>query len=288
MLDNLVQPIVLGVTQGLGEFLPISSTAHLILAPYFFHWPDPGLSFDVALHFGTLIAVLAYFWRDIIFIFKLASKNNNWRFPLPSDGSDFQKIFNDSISINRNKQYNSKTLWFLIIATIPGVIAGYFLENKAETVFRNPLIIALTLSVFGLILYLADRYIKHKKSINKITVKDSIIIGLSQAIAIIPGVSRSGATITAGLIRGLDRTSAARFSFLLSAPIIFGAAVFKMPILLKSGINIDIILGIFFSAISGYFAIKYLLQLVEKAGYRIFFWYRIMLALLIIFTVVLS
>lgn len=270
MFSDLVQPIILGIVQGLGEFLPISSTAHLILAPYFFHWPDPGLSFDVALHFGTLIAVLVYFWRDWIDIFKLIFKN---------------KVQSEKFNpAKAGQNYGNNILWLIIIATIPGVLAGYFLENKAETVFRNPLIIAFTLSAFGLILFLADKYIEHKKDIEKLTIKDAIFIGISQAIAIIPGVSRSGATITSGLWRGLDRKSAARFSFLLSTPIIFGATILKLPELLKSGIDLKIILGVFFSAISGYLAIKYLLKFIEITGYRIFFWYRVLIALLIMIT----
>lgn len=265
MSNEILQSIILGIVQGLGEFLPISSTAHLILAPYFFSWPDPGLSFDVALHAGTLIAVLAYFWKDWIKILKLVTRN-----PKP-DGD-----------------YNPNMLWFLVVATIPGILAGYFLENQAETVFRSPLLIAFTLAFVGLILYLVDKYIRHRKNVSRITLKDSIIIGLSQAIAIIPGVSRSGATITAGLAMGLDRVSAARFSFLLSTPIIFGAAALKIPYLFREGINTSIGIGIIVSAVSGYLAIKYLLKLVEKIGYGIFFWYRLILAVVIVLVYVLG
>lgn len=272
MSTDILQSLVLGIVQGLGEFLPISSTAHLILAPYFFSWEDPGLSFDVALHIGTLIAVLAYFYSDWIIIFKLAL------------GSFEQKDQNKYLTVypDRSILSNKNLLWLLIIATIPGVLVGYFLEEKAETVFRNPLIIALTLAAFGLILYSVDKYIRHRKSIGEVSLRDSIIIGLSQAVAIIPGVSRSGATITAGLLTGLDRMSAARFSFLLSTPIIFGAAALKIPHLIQEGINVPIVIGILTSAISGYLAIKYLLKFIEKASYKIFFWYRLVLAIIII------
>lgn len=261
---NNIQAIILGLVQGLGEFLPISSTAHLILAPYFFGWPDPGLAFDVALHLGTLIAVVGFFGKDWLNIFKLALRNNS------------------KIQFDRQNDFNEKTLWFLALATIPGVLAGYFLEEKAETIFRSPLIIAIALFLAGLILYLADKYLQHRKNIKQVSWKDSLAIGLSQAVAIIPGVSRSGATIAAGLFLGLSRQSAARFSFLLSTPIILGATVFKLPELLHSGINWPMILGIAASAVSGYLAIKYLLLLIEKIGYGIFFWYRSLLALLII------
>jgi undecaprenyl-diphosphatase len=266
-MNGIFQSIILGLAQGLGEFLPISSSGHLVIIPWLFHFSDPGLAFDVALHFGTLLAVLAYFWKDIILIFKLAFKNQSKVQGLKSEG--------------QSELYNSKTLWFLAIATVPGVIFGYFLDDLAETVFRSPLLIAFTLSFAGLILYLADRYAKHKKDLESINWKDSIIIGLSQALAIIPGVSRSGATITAGLAAGLDRVSAARFSFLLSAPIIFGATAFKLPHLLKEGISANILIGVFVSAMSGYLAIKYLIKFIEKTSYSVFFWYRLGLAVLI-------
>lgn len=173
-------------------------------------------------------------------------------------------------------------LWLLVLATIPGVLAGYFLESQAETVFRSPLLIAFTLSFVGLVLYLADKYHKHRKNINEISWMGSFLIGLSQALAIIPGVSRSGATITAGLAMGLKRQSAARFSFLLSTPIIFGAALVKMPQLLQNGLDIFLVAGLLSAAVSGYLAIKYLLKFVEKTSYAMFFWYRLGLALLVL------
>lgn len=262
---EILQAIILGLVQGLGEFLPISSTAHLILVPYFFGWQDPGLAFDVALHLGTLIAVIGFFWKDWLNIFQLAFESKS------------------KIQFDQKNDFNKKTLWLLVLATIPGVLAGYFLEAKAETIFRSPLIIAGTLFLLGLILYLVDKYLQHRKNIKQVNWKDAIIIGLSQAVAIIPGVSRSGATITAGLFLGLSRSGAARFSFLLSTPIILGATIFKFPELFQNGINWPIILGVLVSAISGYLAIKYLLLFIEKVGYGIFFWYRLALALLIIF-----
>lgn len=280
MFNEIGQSIILGLAQGLGEFLPISSSGHLVIIPWIFNFPDPGLSFDVALHFGTLLAVLAYFWKDILEILKLAFENNfsaKGAVPAgrqgPASGWKFK---------NQNIQYNSNTLWFLVLATIPGIIFGYFLEDYAEVAVRNPLVIAFTLSFAGLVLYLADKYAKHRKSLGEINWKDSAIIGFSQALAIIPGISRSGATITAGLLAGMDRISVARFSFLLSAPIIFGATVLKLSYLLNGGFNPNVLIGIIVSAISGYAAIKYLLKFVEKTSYKIFFWYRLLLALLIV------
>jgi len=258
------QAIVLGILQGLGEFLPISSTAHLILFPWFLGWPDPGLSFDVALHVGTLVAVLAFFWRDWIDIFKSTANN----------------VFHTKYNI-QNTKYPPNLLWLLVIASVPGALFGMLFDDKAEQALRNPLLIAFTLSMIGLVLYLVDKYAIHKKEIGNITIKDSIIIGLSQAVAIIPGVSRSGATMTAGLSLGLSRESAARFSFLLSTPIILGAALVKVPHLLKGGITLPIILGIVASAITGYIAIKYMLRFIQKVGYAPFFWYRLVLAIVV-------
>lgn len=264
MLNQIFQSVILGLAQGLGEFLPISSSGHLVIIPWLFNFSDPGLAFDVALHAGTLIAVLAYFWRDIIEIVGLVFVE--------------EKIRNGAERIN----YKKNTLWLIILATIPGVLAGYFLEDQAETIFRHPLLVAMALAIAGWILYLADKYMRHRKDMGVISWKESLIIGLSQAVAIIPGVSRSGATITAGLFAGLDRRSAARFSFLLSAPIIFGATFLKLPFLLKEGISWPIIVGIAVSAVSGYLAIKYLIKFVERTSYKIFFWYRLLLALLIV------
>ncbi len=274
---NIIQSIFLGLVQGAAEFLPISSSAHLILSPWLFGFEDPGLAFDVALHLGTLTAVIFYFWKDWAEIFKITSKN--FQFSI----FNFQSISNDSIfNSKENVGYPKNILYLLILATLPGVLAGYFLESYAETIFRSPLLIAFTLSAVGVILYLGDKYHQHRKNLLGITWKDSLWIGLSQAVAIIPGVSRSGATITAGLFRGLGRQAAARFSFLLSAPIIFGAAVLNFPQLVKSGLDIHLIAGMASSALSGYLAIKYLLKFIERSSYAVFFWYRLGLAIIIL------
>lgn len=263
MFSQIFQSIVLGLVQGFGEFLPISSSGHLIIVPWLFGFSDPGLAFDVALHAGTLIAVLVYFWRDIVEIVTLA-------------------FLGEKSAKKREVVYKKNTIWFLAIATVPGVLAGYFLENQAETIFRNPLLVAGALAIAGWILYVADKYMKHRKNMADISWKDSVVIGLSQAVAIIPGISRSGATITTGLFMGLDRKSAARFSFLMSVPIIFGATVLKLPYLLSGGLNLMVAVGVIVSAISGYLAIKYLIKFVEKTSYKIFFWYRLALALAIV------
>lgn len=275
-MQEIIQSIVLGILQGLGEFLPISSTAHLILAPYFFNWSDPGLSFDVALHIGTLFAVITFFFSDWIDIFKSALngifKTNYPAIAGPRQGGGELRTTN----------YEPKLLWFLVIASVPGAIFGFLLNDYAEQALRHPLVIAFTLSIVGLILYLVDKYATHKKDINHISIKDAILIGLSQAVAIIPGVSRSGATMTTGLALGLSREQAARFSFLLSTPIILGAAIVKVPYLLQTGITASVIVGIIAAAVSGYLSIKYMLRFIQKVGYAPFFWYRLTLALIIV------
>jgi undecaprenyl-diphosphatase len=255
---TLLQAVVLGLVQGLGEFLPISSSGHLVIFPWLFNFQDPGLAFDVALHLGTLIAIVLYFWKDFWEIIQVT-------------------FFPKSHDLDK-KKYNNSFFWLLLIATIPGAIFGLFLEKQAETIFRNPLLIAGTLAIAGLVLYLADRYARHKRNLGDITKKDAIIIGLSQAFAIIPGVSRAGATITSGLFLGLNRVSTARFSFLLSAPIIFGATLIKFPSFIKSGIGGYEIIALATATLSGYLAIAWLLKFVEKVSYKVFFWYRLVLA----------
>jgi len=262
--NQFFPPVILGLVQGLGEFLPISSSGHLILIPWLFEFPDPGLAFDVALHAGTLIAVVAYFWRDWLEIFSAAAKRG-------ANGKN-----------ETENKYNEKTLWMLVIATIPGVIVGVLLEKQAATVFRNPLLVAFNLFVMGAIIYIVDRYSKKDRDVAGVKVVDSILIGLSQAIAVIPGVSRSGATITAARALGLNREAAARFSFLMATPIILGATIKELPKLLDAGIDMSIIIGVTVAAIAGYLAIKYLLIFIQRFGYQIFFWYRLALAIVVV------
>jgi undecaprenyl-diphosphatase len=259
---DIVQSIILGIVQGLGEFLPISSTAHLVLVPFFTGWEDPGLSFDVALHAGTLIAVLLFFWSDWLDIFR----------------TFFDKNFS-------SEKYKRNILPLIVAATIPGALIGYFLEDLAASIFRSPWIIAFSLSFFGFVLYIFDKYMKEEKEIKEIGWKESLIIGLAQAVAIIPGVSRSGATITASRALGMDRVSAARFSFLLSTPIICGATLTQIPSLIENGVSNALFVGVLVAAVSGYVAIKYMIRFVEKYSYKVFFWYRLVLAGVIVLTV---
>jgi undecaprenyl-diphosphatase len=253
----------MGIVQGLGEFLPISSSAHLVLVPWLFRWHDPGLTFDIALHLGTLVAVIAYFWRDWVNLIKGG---------LRGAGTTEGRLF-----------------WYLVIATIPGALIGLLLEDKAETVFRNPSLIAVMLILLGIILFWADRRSKKLTDVNSITLGQSLLIGVSQALAIIPGVSRSGITMTTGLLFGLTREGAARFSFLLSAPVILGAGVVKAPeIIANPGmVNAPFLVGMLVSAISGMAAIGFLLKYVQTKNYLPFVWYRFLLGAIVLLVVLL-
>ena len=255
---STLQAAILGLVQGLGEFLPISSSAHLVLIPWFFKWNDPGLTFDIALHIGTLIAVAIYFWKDWL---KLITKG-----------------------LTDVRSTEGKLFWYLVAATISGAVVGFLLEKKAETIFREPVLIATMLILLGVLLYWADRKSVKHIEMNRITFRTSLFIGLSQALAIIPGVSRSGITMTMGLLMGLTREGAARFSFLLAAPIIFGAALVKLPFLISnpSIITINFIIGILVSFVIGILSIGFLLRYVQTKNFLPFAWYRFILGSLVI------
>lgn len=261
---ELFQAFILGMVQGLGEFLPISSSAHLIIAPYLFSWPDQGLAFDIALHWGTLIAVVTFFRKDIWHLVK------GFLHTLKKDTRDFQNNIYQKLS------------WLIILATIPAAVIGKIFEDEVETIFRNPLLIALTLAVVGFILLLSDKYGHKIKSLNKANWKNSLIIGLAQAVAIIPGISRSGATITAGLVQGFTREDAARFSFLMSIPIILGAGILKLPDISHIQNHGALIVGFVSSTIFGFLAIKYMLRYISKRSFAVFAWYRFALAIIIV------
>lgn len=250
MSFSLIQSAVLGVVQGLTEFLPISSSAHLILVPRFLGWEDQGLAFDVALHLGTLAGVLAYFWRDL----------------------------RDMLL----KPENRPLIGYLIVATIPGAVAGLLLEHKVETLFRSPALIAGTLMLMGAGLGLADRMNKGELKLSDVTLKTALIVGFAQALALIPGVSRSGITITTALALGLQRREAARFSFLLSMPIIAGAGLVKAKAILASPDHAAIATGFGCAAISGFIAIWALMNYVQNRRYTPFVIYRWALGLFIL------
>ena len=284
---TLLQAIILGIVQGLTEFMPISSSAHLIIVPWLFGWHDPALtslSFDVALHLGTLVAVIWFFARDWMRLIRAGL-----------DSLVQRRIGDDP---------DRKLAWLLVIGCIPGGIAGVLGESKIDALFHQPdapikmttiIIMGIIIAALALALFIVERLGRHSREVSNLTLKDTILIGLAQALAIFPGVSRSGSTITAGLALNLKREAAARFSFLLSAPIILGAG-------LKSGWDMfqqyhagasfgsaELLLfpfGFIAAAISGYFCIKYLLRFLEKNSTDLFVYYRWGLALLIILVAV--
>jgi undecaprenyl-diphosphatase len=261
---EIIQAIVLGAVQGLGEFLPISSSAHLILTPWLFGWEDQGLAFDIALHWGTLLAVVVYFRKDL------------WHIVLGFVHSLFPST-RDLI----NNPYQ-KLSWLLIVATIPAAVIGKLFEHQVETAFRNPILISVTLSIVGIILLLADKYGAKLKTLSNLKWGNALLIGLAQAIAIIPGISRSGGTIIAGLSQGFTRQDAAKFSFLMSVPIILGAGVLKIPDIVQIENHLQVLVGFISSAVFGFLAIKYMLRYIANRSFVVFTWYRLILAAVII------
>jgi undecaprenyl-diphosphatase len=256
------QALVLGLIQGLTEFLPISSSAHLSLAPWLFHWQDPGLTFDVALHFGTLVAVLWYFRKE-------------WVMLVQSAVSILRKRRIETVEEGR--------LIFLILATIPGAVGGLVLEEKAETVFRAPALTATALIVMGIVLWAADRFSRMDRELPAMRWLDALLIGISQVFALIPGVSRSGSTISTGRLLSFDRKSAAIFSFLMSMPIIAAAVVLKGPDVLRdTGFSLPLAIGVVAAAVSSWLAISILLRYVTRHSYGIFALYRIVLGVVVL------
>lgn len=254
---SLIQSAAYGFIQGLTEFLPVSSSAHLTLLPFFTGWKDPGLAFDVALHLGTLIALFAYFWRDIVaitidFVFFLRGEKGA------------QNVFPFKI----------------LVATIPGAIIGLLLEKQAESTFRSPALIASTLIGAGLLLLWAQKK-NGNTLINDITWTQAILIGISQGLAIVPGISRSGVTISTALLLGIEKSAAVRFSFYLSMPIIFGAGVLKIKYLAHNLGDPALTVGVLVSAISGFFAIHFLITHVRNKSFTPFVVYRFILATIV-------
>lgn len=260
---TFIQALVFGAVQGLTEFLPISSTAHLILLPWFMGWPDPGLSFDVALHLGTLVALLVYFRNDWIALFRSSFKL------LRGNTSD----------------PDTRMAFFIIIATIPGALAGALFESKVETVLRSPVVISFTLIALALVLVAAELKGTRKKNLEEISLNDAVTVGLAQAIALVPGVSRSGVTITAALFKGIKRDAAARFSFYLSTPIIGGAVAKKLLDIAEQGLTADqmmpFIVGIVSAGIVGYLSIAFLIRYLQTHNTYIFVYYRIALGIMV-------
>lgn len=261
----------MGLLQGATEFLPVSSSGHLVLAQILLGVEDAGLAFDVSLHLGTLLAILIYFRND------------------------FLKMFTALISF-RHPDQETRTMqsmaFFICLATLPAVLAVLLFGKAVETTLRSPAVVAATLVIGGLLLLWAERYGRRLRDFNSIGFTDSMIIGVAQAIALIPGISRSGITMTAGLFLGLNRQTAARFSFLLSAPVIFGAGIHEIPKILRQGLAADqmtyFFAGFISAAASGYLVIAVLINYIKTSTFDIFAYYRFALAGVIVLTLALT
>ncbi len=262
---EILYAILLGFLQGATEFLPVSSSAHLLLAEYFFGVEETGLTFDVVLHLATLVAILAYFRRDL---------------------GNLLLAFLGSYGPERGPK-ERRMAFYIAYATVPAVVAGLCLGHVVETTLRSPLLVAFTLSAAGLLLWLAEKKGSRQRNFSSLGFWDIMIIGCAQALALVPGVSRSGSTITAGLFLGLNRVAAARFSFLLSAPVIFGAGSYKLIKLfsgpgLEGGQYLFYGAGFLSSAISGYAFIALLMRFVQTHSLAVFAYYRFFLTALVL------
>jgi undecaprenyl-diphosphatase len=282
---DLIHAIVLAVVQGLTEFLPISSSAHLIIVPWLFGWEDPGLAFDAALHLGTLAAVYAYFWRDLVRMARALPRA--LRRPLallrdPAPGA-----------VENPLDLDARLALLIAVGTIPGLIIGFAGEGAIDTYFHSAdhrrtaiALIAVALIVLAVVLAVAERVAVHQRQITHLTWRDAVAIGLAQASALIPGISRSGATITVGLFRGVRRADAARYSFLLSLPIIAGAGTKAVYSGVEAGLSGSetraFIIGAIISGLVGLLSIWGLLRFLERASTSVFIVYRITLGLFLL------
>lgn len=256
-MNEIMQALILGIVQGLTELLPISSSAHLNLIPWIFNWNIPE-SFDVALHFGTLLAIGIFFFKDWIALIK----------------GGYKQV------VKKEKSTEGRMFWYIVAATIPGGAIGFLLDHFiGESLGKMPLLIAIALILMGIILYIADKKAPAKTTYENMTFKQTFLIGLSQALAFIPGVSRSGVTMTAGRIMGVDRESTAKYSFMLSAPIVLGATLYKFKDFV---FNIPFVVGVLASFLVGIAVIKLLLQYLKKGSFKVFAIYRVVVGLAII------
>ena len=256
-MNEILQALILGTVQGLTELLPISSSAHLNLIPWIFNWNIPE-SFDVALHFGTLLAIVLFFFKDWLKLIE----------------GGYKQV------VKKEKSFEGKMFWYLVIATIPGGAIGFLLDHfVGDSLGKMPLVIAFALIIMGIILYVVDKKAPAKTDYKNMSFKQTFLIGFSQALAFIPGVSRSGVTMTTGRLMGVDRESTAKYSFLLSTPIVFGATLYKFKDFV---FNVPFFVGVLASFIVGVVVIKFLLEYLKKGSFKIFAVYRVILGLFII------
>ena len=270
----LIEVIVLAAVQGITEFLPVSSTAHLALIPWLLRWNDPGLAFDVALHVGTLVAVLLFFlkeWVDLTLV-----------------GFGLKPVFASERNSDQANElgHHRALIWFLAIATVPAGVAGWLFHEQVETTWRSPFIIAAAMILVAVVMAWGEKAGRQEKGLESVGLADSLWIGFAQALALVPGVSRSGITITGGLFRGLKRETAARFSFLLSTPVIAGAALKELHGFphhrVPEGMGLPFGLGVLVSAIVGYATISYFLKYLQFGTFKIFIYYRIFFGIIIL------
>jgi len=265
---SIIQAIVLGLVQGITEFVPISSSGHLVIIRDVLGWEDPGLFFDVVLHAGTLIAILVYFRKEWLRLVKM----------IP----DFLRSFSKRAALPPEEFLLSK----IIIAIIPAAVIGFFFEGLLEKYFRNLFVIAGWMIVMGIVFIFTESVARLHKRLNEITALDSLAIGIAQVFALIPGVSRSGITISAGLLRGVKRSVAARFSFMLGAPLILGAVIFEFIKFLRDGGATEsiwfFVIGFLVVVIASYFVIKFLIDFLKKHSLFAFSYYLFALGIILI------
>ena len=262
-----MQVIILAIVQGLTEFLPISSSGHLVLVPVFFGWTDQGLAFDVAVHFGSLIAVILFFRKDIL------------------------ALLHGSVQVLGGNVVTTEARMALGIAlgTIPAALAGLMFVDWIEANLRSPAVIVVTLSGYAILMILADRLGRRNRNISDIRIKDAMLIGVAQALALVPGTSRSGVTITAAMALGFERQDAARFSFLLAVPVILLASVYSLIDLLRTEATVpwgQLAIGVVVSAIVAYLSIEFFMRFVSRIGLLPFAIYRMILAAVILYALI--
>lgn len=258
-MNNVLQAIFLGIVQGLTEFLPISSSAHLYTIPKLFNWEAIG-DFDVALHAGTLLAIVIFFFKDWLKLFI----------------GGYKKV------IKKEDSFDGRMFWYLVLATIPGGIIGFVLDKFCGDFLTNHIVIGIALIVMGILLYVVDKNSKNDIEYENMNFKQTFFIGCSQALAFIPGVSRSGITMTTGRLLGIKRESVARYTFLLSTPIVFAATIFKFGDFV---FNVAFFAGVFASFIVGLLVIKFLLDYLKKGDFKLFAIYRIIAGLIVLFLI---
>lgn len=264
---GMLQLIVLAVVQGLTEFLPVSSSGHLVLVPSIFGWTDQGLAFDVAVHFGSLVAVCIFFRFDIAALLRGAR----------------------AIITGNVKADDARMVWYLGLATVPAALTGLLFASWIAINLRDPLVVVVTLSGYGIVMALADQFAPKERNITDIQLRDALIIGLAQALALIPGTSRSGVTITAGRFLGIARQDAARFSFLLSVPVILLATIYEAVILVTGDIQVawdNLALAGLISAIVAYLSIEFFMRVISVIGLLPFAIYRLILAGVIFYVLI--